>query len=200
MIDFPSNMHDAARIFHDYGYHLSAWPRYLGKHIVSQQIPFWYNHSYPYHLINNKMNMGINHLLSKTCCLDVDNIILADKILKFLGLDKKTLVSNTMSWQGSGRGYKCIFKSPDVALDWLVVRFNNIPSILELRNGNFNLMVPDSIVTIYDLVPPSLHPEGTFYKFITEPLPYKNLPELPNVLLEFWQDKTMPNRIADILA
>lgn len=199
MISFPTNMCEAAQIFTEFGYHLSAWPRKLGKHIVSQHIPFWWNYSYPYHLINDNMNMGINHLLSKTCCLDVDNRDMSEKIFNFLGIKSSVLINETMSWQGSLRGYKCLFKSPLIEVDWLIIRTPSTPSVLELRHGNFDLTNSDSMVTIYDLVPPSLHPSGIHYEFLTDPLAYKDLPNLPDKLLELYQDKELQNKIYSIL-
>jgi len=199
MIHFPKNMREAACIYSEYGYHLSAWPRRLGKHIVGEKIPNWWNYSYPYHLVNNTMNMGINHLLSKTCCLDVDNTDLTEKIFTYLGIESRSIINETMSWQGSKRGYKCLFKSPDTKLDWLIIKAPNIPSVLELRHGNFDLINPDSIVTIYDLIPPSLHPDNIYYSFLTEPLKYSSLPNLPEKLLELYQDKYLQLKIQDIL-
>lgn len=200
MLDFPTDMREAAQIFTEFGYHLSAWPRKLGKHIVSQNIPSWWTYSYPYYHINNKMNMGINHYLSKTCCLDVDNISLSEKIFKHLGIEGRTLINNTMSWQGSQRGYKCLYKSPKINVDWLIIKTQSTPSVLELRHGNFDISNPNSIVTVYDLVPPSLHPSGAHYSFLTDPIKYDDLPNLPDKLLELYQDKDLQQKIIDFLS
>lgn len=187
MINFPTDIRDAAFAYNELGYRISAWPRKWGKHIKGVE---WWTYDFPAAKVNDKLNIAINHYLSDTCCLDIDNTPGTIKIFKYLGIDFEEIKHSTMSWRGSERGYKSLFHEPKVQTEWFKLRTPTINSVFELRCGKHSDKKLDAEAACCDTVPPShLWDTKVTYAFLTKPLYKKDLPNLPDILLEVWQNQ-----------
>lgn len=190
MIVFPSDIGEAAFAYNELGYRLSGWPRRMGKHLKGLGIPEWWLYDFPADRVTDQFNIGINHYLSDTCCLDIDHTPASIKIFQYLGLDLEEIKQSTMSWQGSTRGFKSLFLVPKAETEWLILRTESIPSVFELRSGKHKNKLGDAQVACCDTVPPShLYTTNVTYAFLTDPIAKKDLPELPEKLVEIWQNQ-----------
>lgn len=202
MINFPTEIREAAIAYNELGYRLSGWPRRAGKHIKGVGIKDWWTYDFPAHQVTDKINIGINHYLSDTCCIDIDHTPASIKIFKYLGLDLEDIKNSTMSWRGSERGFKSIFHEPKVKTEWFMLKNESIPSIFELRCGKHSNKEGDAQVACCDTVPPShLYDTKVTYAFLTNPIMKKDLPNLPDKLIEVWQNQEHYTKVfLDLLA
>ena len=130
----------------------------------------------------NGGNIGCVHSVSGTATLDIDNP-LATRALAALGIDLDAMLAvGKQSSGGQGRK-KAWYKVPaGIQLGTHKLTFKledgKPVTILELRSGAGQ-----------DVLPPSIHPSGTQYTWIGEPVTrVDELPELPSELLAAWQD------------
>jgi hypothetical protein len=131
---------------------------------------------------NSDHGMGLIHVHSGTCSLDVDDLESARIALKAVGVDLDALMSapDAVRLIGKpGRG-KLVYRTTQVlerkALTWPL---HDDPSkygaVLELRGGKAQ-----------DVLPPSIHPDtGEPYRWEGD---WRSLPLLPQTLLDVWTE------------
>jgi AAA domain/Bifunctional DNA primase/polymerase, N-terminal len=135
------------------------------------------------------VNVGINHVLSETLCLDVDDVKAAAPFFKFLGLSLDDFPGR---YTASKNRWKCLFrKSPGMIAtrrDLVLIDPNGVMSHpFEIRgNGQ-------------DVLFGSRHPDGGDYLFRNGGLP-EELPELPEQLQQVYNNwnGVMPSLVQDV--
>lgn len=130
-------------------------------------------------------NVGLAHAycVTPTCAIDVDNL---EKSLIYLfekGVDLKSLLIPSCSavmCSGRKNSLKAIFRLPKFLgpLETKTVKVDG-KIILEFRCATA------AGKTVQDVIPPSIHPSGTKYRWIQGSL--ETLTELPKELLDLWQ-------------
>lgn len=120
---------------------------------------------------------GLCHSYSGTCALDVDRFDEAAAFLAAEGIDLHSLFNQSDAVQivsGQPNRGKLIYAMP-----------RPLPSksfaegAFELRCGTANGK------TAQDVLPPSVHPSGTAYRWVGD---WKKLPPIPESLLAFWRN------------
>jgi len=131
------------------------------------------------------LNIGLVHSLSpvKTCSLDVDHVEWTRNVLAEFGIDLDAWRSAAPCIQGNPDNFRLEYRQPP-GLDLPLVKLTwpdpNDPklkiTVFELRAG-----------ANQDVLPPSLHPNGQPYLWLT-PLPDHpdDHPEPPPALVELW--------------
>lgn len=186
MLDFTQDIKEAGLLFEDHGYHLASAPASFGKRMsYINDIKY----SFPADKLLSNMNIAINHYLSHTCALDIDDSVLSQTIFKYLGINFNDLIYNTMCWQGRPNRYKLIYNSPNINLNLCNVNLKG-KIILEFKGA----VMTDEITTYnkynyFDHAPPSLHSETKErYKFVSQIMMKNELPNFPDKLLNIWKN------------
>ena len=175
---------EAARQWHALGYTLAAWPAVDGKAPRARR---WGATGADPDRIGSEENIGLNHGLSGTCALDLDDLPRSIAVLEFLGLDLEVLQRSTTAWRGNPERLKLVFRAPSPALGVRKLKVCIDPArepvtVLELRGAERGKQAQD-------VLPPSRHPDtGKPYELVTPVRPAAELPELPAQLLEVWRD------------
>ncbi|MEN6407868.1 MAG: DUF3987 domain-containing protein [Thermoguttaceae bacterium] len=131
---------------------------------------------------DRECNIGLLHVLSGTCALDLDDLPLAAAWLAERGVDLRELLSDPTAVQivsgrvGSGKLlYRLGMPLPSKKVIVTVAGQRKVA--LELRCASADGM------TMQDVLPPSLHPNGTRYQWRGD---WRNLPPIPQQLLDVW--------------
>jgi len=144
-------------------------------------------------------NLGIAHAhcTPPTCALDIDQLVPANEWLAVRGVSLANLM-NAPDAVGvsSGRvgSAKLLYRLSDgfETPRSIKITDKNKICILEFRcaakNGH----------TVQDLIPPSVHPSGTTYKWTGSGNPLK-IPKIPQNVLRLWQELIKPKRKQKIL-
>lgn len=125
-------------------------------------------------------NAGLCHLQSGTCAIDLDDLELAKFYFQMKGVDLQAYLDDPNMVKiesGSGNHAKLIFRVDKPLLTKRYSR-NNL-SVFELRCATAKG------TTVQDVIPPSLHPIGTRYKWIGN---WMNIPQLPEDIKQLWLD------------
>jgi len=137
-----------------------------------QALLYWQQHP--------RDNIGTVLEPSGLCSADVDHVEYARLVLADIGIDLDALRDNYPTIQGNPARFRVEFKLPPGVtlpahkLTWPGQNGSSSVPVFELRAG-----------PVQDVFPPSIHPCGATYQWIT-PLPAGDLPELPPDLLELW--------------
>jgi hypothetical protein len=127
-------------------------------------------------------NIGIAHVPSRTCCIDIDDMALAVSWFGGAGIDLEGYwnAPDAVRWTSGvpDRG-KLLYRLPDgVAL---------LPTRMFKGDGVELRCATAEGLTVQDVLPPSIHPvTGKPYKWIG-PRTYRDIPLIPADLLAFWQ-------------
>ena len=174
----------AARQWSALGYALTQWDRAHGKNPGHGNAGWGLN---PARLeaFTNASNVGVNHGLSGTACLDIDDLARSRVVLEALGLDLDQQQAHTVAWRGRPERVKLLYRapSPPLPVKKLTVhleRGKEPVTVFELRGAGPGKQA-------HDVLPPSLHPETKRpYELLTALRPVAELPELPAALLDVW--------------
>ena len=132
-------------------------------------------------------NIGVVHGLGavKTCSLDADQVEHTRTVLAEFGIELDTLRKGVPCVRGNPANFRLLYRQPD-GMDLPLVRLEwpdptdplKKITVFELRAG-----------ANQDVLPPSKHPSGRFYEWVT-PLPDDPAehPEPPAALLELWKN------------
>ncbi len=131
---------------------------------------------------NPEDNIGVVLGPSRLCSLDLDDLPASRDLFAEFGIDVDVLAKYHPTIQGNPNRFRILFKIPD-GIDLALHRYNwpsrDDPSrsstIFELRAG-----------AVQDVLPPSTHPDGFSYKWLTKPT--GPIPNLPSSLLALWQN------------
>jgi hypothetical protein len=130
-------------------------------------------------------NIGLNHKLSGTCCLDIDDDPASREVFTAIGLDLETYLNAPTPKIRGMKGTKPVFKMPKGItlpthkLAWPYVEDGKRKAhvVFELRGDGGQ-----------DVLPPSKHPDGPHYAWVDDyPSSYDDFAELPSELLNLWQ-------------
>lgn len=131
-------------------------------------------------------NVGLAHAYceTSTCAVDVDNGKETLSYLSKAGIDLKQFLTErdaTVMWSGRPNSLKAIYRLPEGVSPLLTktVKVNG-KTILEFRCATADGK------TVQDVIPPSVHPSGTVYRWLQGSL--ESLTELPKELLDLWQE------------
>jgi hypothetical protein len=131
-------------------------------------------------------NVGLAHAYCETptCAFDIDNREEALRYLAGKGIDLNSLLTErdaAVMWSGRQNSLKAIYRLPEGLGPLLTktVKVNG-KTILEFRCATADGK------TVQDIVPPSVHPSGTHYRWVQGSL--ESLTELPNELLDLWRE------------
>jgi putative DNA primase/helicase len=135
------------------------------------------------------MNVGLAHAYctpNPTCAIDKDNELKAIDWCSRRGVDISELQQAADAvgiCSGKPNSSKLIYRLPDgvPALPSIAITDSNSDVILEFRCGTKNGR------TVQDLIPPSIHPSGSKYKW-TGAGSILNIPIIPARLLSIWQE------------
>jgi putative DNA primase/helicase len=138
------------------------------------------------YLLTNK-NIGLAHAYctpTPTCALDLDDAKKAYRFLLKHGINLKTLFGDPNAvaiWSGKPNSLKLLFRLPENTepLETKVIKSDDNKTVLELRCASKDGR------TLQDVLPPSLHPLGTQYKWIGDGDP-RFIPIIPPELLTLW--------------
>ena len=131
-------------------------------------------------------NVGIAHAYCKTptCAVDIDDGKETIRYLSKAGIDLKSLLTHScpaVMYSGRPNSLKAIFTLPE-GVGPLLTKTVKVGRkiILEFRCATANGK------TVQDLIPPSVHPSGTKYRWLQGSL--ETLTELPKELLDLWHE------------
>ena len=131
-------------------------------------------------------NVGLAHAYCEvpTCAFDIDDGKGTLRYLAGKGIELKSLLTNycpAVMSSGRPNSLKAIFRLPNGVGPLLTktVKVNG-KVILEFRCATADGK------TVQDIVPPSVHPSGTHYRWVQGSL--ESLTELPNELLDLWRE------------
>ena len=131
-------------------------------------------------------NVGLAHAYCETptCAVDVDNGKETLSYLSKAGIDLKQFLTErdaAVMWSGRPNSLKAIYRLPEGVSPLLTktVKVNG-KTILEFRCATADGK------TVQDVIPPSIHPSGTKYRWLQGSL--ESLTELPKELLDLWQE------------
>jgi hypothetical protein len=131
-------------------------------------------------------NIGLAHLYSKTCVIDVDDFMQAEEWLADQGVDLTALLLAENAVQiSSGRPnrVKLLYRLP-ASIDSLLT--HQIGGHIEFRCAS------KTGTTVQDVLPPSIHPDtGKPYAWKGD---WRHIPELPATVLEVWQSLEEPTK------
>lgn len=129
-----------------------------------------------------QLNMGVVLGKSRIASLDIDDPDAAAMIFAEFGIDIEEYRKHSPVVQGSEGCYRVMFRIPEgVEIGKKIIQWptKEDPSktevVLELRSGNSQ-----------DVLPPSLHPSGRSYVWLTKP--NGSIPELPEDILTLWRN------------
>lgn len=124
-------------------------------------------------------NVGLAHLYSRTCVIDVDDYLRADEWMAGYGLDLTALFTAEDAVQiksGRPNRAKLVYRLPEV-VESLPTR--QIGGFIEFRCAS-----KTGDTTVQDVLPPSIHPDtGKSYTWAGD---WRHIPELPGPVLEVW--------------
>jgi len=147
----------------------------------------WHQKGVDVDQLTDNQNIGLIHNLSSTCSLDIDNRDDAIKVFQdYLGMDATAMKSAYPCWRGSREGIKFLFRMPNlerIGIKKLTYKEgDNVVTVFELRGSTGS-------TACHDLLPPSIHPTGIPYEWVT-PLPhsFEEIPLLPDRLIELWEN------------
>ncbi|MGB1330905.1 MAG: bifunctional DNA primase/polymerase [Gammaproteobacteria bacterium] len=135
-------------------------------------------------------NIGLAHAFcnpSPTCAIDIDNLVESREWLFSRGVNLNQLINHKKSvviLSGRKNSQKLLYRLPkDIGL-LLSTQFKDSQNkvFLEFRCATANGK------TVQDILPPSIHPSGTQYKWIGEGSPL-DIPIIPDALLKIWQEQ-----------
>ena len=138
-------------------------------------------------------NVGLAHAYCETptCAVDIDNGKGALRYLSGKGIDLKPLLTNhcpAVMWSGRPNSLKAIYRLPEGVSPLLTKTIKvNGKIILEFRCATADGK------TVQDVIPPSVHPSGTKYRWVQGLL--ETLTELPRELLDLWQELITADQI-----
>lgn len=125
-------------------------------------------------------NMGVVLGPSNLCSLDLDDLAAARDLFAEFGVDVDELAKHHPTIQGNPTRFRILFSVPyglvlsRHSLSW---PRRDDPSkqsvVFEFRAGD-----------VQDVLPPSLHPDGMRYQWLTKPT--GTIPELPDILRPMW--------------
>jgi RecA-family ATPase len=168
----------AARAYASAGYTLVAWDAAYGKRPQSSG---WGLQAFPADQVADHHNVGLNHGLSGTASIDVDNLESTKQIFQAIGLDLTALSDSTMTWSGRPDRLKLLFRAPSPSLGVKALSVDG-EVVFELRGA-----LPGK--QAQDLLPPSLHPDTKKrYELRTRLIPRDELPYMPEQLVEIWRN------------
>ena len=127
-------------------------------------------------------NLGIIHGVSRTACIDLDDLALSKEAFDSLSIDIEALCEQAPAWHGNPNNrIKYLFRVPDgIELEHKSLKVND-RIVFELRGDTKGKQ-------LQDVIPPSQHPDGYTYTWVRPLVPYSELPEIPEVLLRVWAD------------
>jgi hypothetical protein len=193
------SIRSASKALIEWGYVLVAWPQHFGK---GPRHRHWGVQRVSLESVTDSDNIGVNHALSGTCCIDVDDEGETRRVFDFIGLSYDSLVSSSApSWIGRPNRRKFLFRAPDPPLDvkkLVVTKDGEEQTVLEFRGAS-------SGKAVQDVLPPSIHPDtGAAYRWLTQPVANSELPPLPPLLEEVWRNWDGPEgwgkRLAESLS
>lgn len=119
-----------------------------------------------------------------TCCVDVDHLPSASKWFADRDIDLMALLTSGGSIAESGRknSLKAYYTLPTIKATYVV----KVDGQVALE---FQCATKDS-KTVCDVIPPSIHPSGSQYKWVHGSL--KNLHPLPECLIAIWEEMHAP--------
>lgn len=177
-----TDIRNAARTYAQAGYALAAWDRRLGKGPTALG---WGLQAVEPEAVHDDHNIGLNHALSRTAVLDVDDLVTARKVLEAFDVDVDALAVTTMTWAGNPENrmklaFRCEAGLSNKKL--IIERAGKKKTVFELRGA------PEGKQS-QDVLPPSIHPDTRKpYQFITQLVPRDQLPELPDPLAQLWRN------------
>ena len=131
-------------------------------------------------------NVGLAHAYCETptCAVDIDDYKETRSYLSKAGIDLKyqlTQRNSAVMWSGRPNSLKAIYRLPKGLGPLLskTIKVNG-KTILEFRCATADGK------TVQDVIPPSIHPSGTKYRWLQGSL--ESLTELPKELLDLWQE------------
>jgi len=146
-----------------------------------------------------RTNLGIAHAACTppTCALDIDQLVPANEWFAARGVSLAHLMDAPDAvGVSSGRvgSAKLLYRLPhDFGTPRSIkITDKNKICILEFRCATKNGS------TVQDLIPPSVHPSGTTYRWTGSGDPLK-IPEIPQNVLNIWQELIKPKRKQKIL-
>jgi len=147
----------------------------------------WHTKGVDVEQLTDQQNIGLIHNLSSTCSLDIDNRDDAIRIFQdYLGMDATAMKSQYPCWRGSREGIKFLFRMPNlerIGIKKLTYKEDSdVVTVFELRGSTGN-------TGVQDLLPPSIHPTGIPYEWVTNlPDTFEEIPLLPEVLIDLWEN------------
>lgn len=176
-----SPLHVAAAWYHDHGLALIAWDNPEQKYPLQKD---WGLTAADPAKLNGAKMIGVNHALSRTVSLDIDDVDKARPILKGLGIDIDNLPEDVPVCVGNPERLKLFYRCPP---DWVPPGVKQLQGpdkhiVLEFRGGP-----PGSQVQC--CLPPSPYPGSDHtYNWRNKPLPPNQWPELPWLLTDVWSN------------
>ena len=138
-------------------------------------------------------NVGLAHAYCEvpTCAFDIDDGKGTLRYLAGKGIELKPLLTNhcpAVMWSGRPNSLKAIYRLPEGVSPLLTKTIKvNGKIILEFRCATADGK------TVQDVIPPSVHPSGTKYRWVQGLL--ETLTELPRELLDLWQELITADQI-----
>ncbi len=131
-------------------------------------------------------NVGIAHAYCKTptCAVDIDDGKETLRYLAAKGIALRELLTTrgpAIMWSGRPNSLKAIFRLPN-SVGPLLTKTIKIDGKIILE---FRCAAAES-KTVQDVIPPSIHPSGTKYRWLQGSL--ETLTELPKELLDLWHE------------
>jgi hypothetical protein len=134
------------------------------------------------------INVGLAHAYctpTPTCAIDVDNYKPAKAWLATHAIDLNELLlaqDAVVIWSGKQYSLKILYRLPEGTSPFFSKKINgeNGKSILEFR------CAAKDGKTVQDVLPPSVHPEGHQYRWLSEGDPLQ-LSVIPSELLDLWK-------------
>ncbi len=139
------------------------------------------------HLLKG-MNVGLAHaycLPSPTCAIDIDNYKTAKLWLATHFINLKELLEASdavVIWSGKKYSLKLIYRLPLGVTPMVSTKINGPDGRVALE---FRCATSDG-KTVQDVIPPSIHPNGTSYQWMGNGNPLTP-PEIPGDLLNLWR-------------
>ena len=138
-------------------------------------------------------NVGLAHAYCSplpTCAIDIDNIFDAREWLSRYGIKLDELLNAPEAvsiFSGKYNSAKLIYKLPIHVgpLKTKMIKNQEDKSMLEFRCASSDGL------TVQDVIPPSMHPSGTFYQWGGKGS-ILSIPTLPNTLLDLWLSLLIP--------
>ena len=135
----------------------------------------------------DESNVGLAHaycLPSPTCAIDIDNLFDARIWMQQKGIDLDGLLNapDAVSiFSGKSNSAKLIYRltSELSPLKTKMIRNNEGKSMLEFRCASSDGL------TVQDVIPPSIHPSGTFYQWGGKGS-ILAIPTIPHIILDLW--------------